>query len=52
LWDAQTGKLHHTFKSHLDQVTRLKFFDSADGLRLVSGSRDGTLKFWDVGREM
>jgi WD40 repeat protein len=25
VWDGQTGKLLHTFKSHLDSVTRLKF---------------------------
>jgi WD40 repeat protein/tRNA A-37 threonylcarbamoyl transferase component Bud32 len=48
LWDAHTTSLRHTFRSHLDQVTRLKFFQTPDGTRLVSCSHDGSLKFWDI----
>jgi WD40 repeat protein len=32
VWDAQTGKLLQTFKSHIDQVTRLIFFQRPEGL--------------------
>jgi WD40 repeat protein len=48
VWDAQTGKLLQTFKSHLDKVTRLIFFQRPEGLSLASGSRDGTVKLWDL----
>ena len=48
VWDAQTGKLLQTFKSHSDQVTRLIFFQRPEGLWLASGSRDGTVKLWDL----
>ena len=46
--DAQTGKLLQTFKSHIDQVTRLIFFQRPEGLGLASGSRDSTVKLWDL----
>jgi len=48
VWDAQTGKLLQTFKSHIDQVTRLVFFQRPEELWLASGSRDGTVKLWDL----
>ena len=48
VWDAQTGKLLQTFKSHIDQVTRLVFLQRHEGLWLASGSRDSTVKLWDL----
>jgi WD40 repeat protein len=48
VWDAETGKLLQTFKSHIDKVTRLIFFQRPEGLSLASGSRDGTVKLWDL----
>src|SRR6185436_1194330 len=48
VWDAQTGKLLQTFKSHIDQITRLVFVQSPEGLWLASGSRDSTVKLWDL----
>jgi len=48
VWDAQTGKLVQTFKSHIDQVTRLIFFQRPEGLWLASGSRDSTVKLWSL----
>jgi WD40 repeat protein len=40
--------LLQTFKSHIDQVTRLIFFQRPEGLSLASGSRDSTVKLWDL----
>ena len=48
VWDAQTGKLLQTFKSHSDRVTRLRFWQRPEGLWLASGSRDSTVKLWDL----
>ena len=48
VWDVQTGKLLRTFKSHIDQVTRLIFIQRPEGLWLASGSRDHTVKIWDL----
>jgi WD40 repeat protein len=50
VWDAQTGKLLQTFKSHINKVTRLIFFQRPDGLWLASGSRDSTVKLWNLHR--
>jgi eukaryotic-like serine/threonine-protein kinase len=46
IWGAQTGQLLQTFKSHINKITRLVFFQRPDGLWLASGSRDGTVKLW------
>ena len=35
-----------TLKGHLSRVTSVSF--STDGKRIVSGSRDGTVKVWDI----
>jgi eukaryotic-like serine/threonine-protein kinase len=46
VWDSQTGKLVRSFRGHTGLVNSLAF--SLDGQRLVTGSRDRTVKFWDV----
>lgn len=46
VWDSYTGKLIRSFRGHTGLVNSLVF--TLDGQRLVTGSRDGTLKFWDV----
>jgi WD40 repeat protein len=48
VWDAQTGDLLQTFKSHLAQVIRLIFLQTPGGLWLASGSHDSTVKLWDL----
>jgi WD40 repeat protein len=45
VWDSHTGKFIHNFRGHTGLVSSLAF--SPDG-RLVSGSRDKTVKVWDV----
>lgn len=44
LWDIKTGQLLNTLKGHLKGVTSLCV--SADGITLVSGSRDKTISMW------
>jgi WD40 repeat protein len=46
VWDSRTGKLVRSFRGHTGVVTSVAF--SADGRRLVSGSRDHTVKVWDL----
>jgi WD40 repeat protein len=46
IWDSHTGKLIHSFRGHEGLVCCLAF--SPDGQRLVSGSRDKTVKVWDM----
>jgi WD40 repeat protein len=52
IWDVASGHEMRTFKGHADRVVRAQF--SSDGKRIVSCSRDKTLKIWDVdtGREI
>jgi WD40 repeat protein len=45
VWSARTGKLVRTFRGHTGLVSNLAF---VDGRTLVSGSRDHTVKLWDV----
>jgi WD40 repeat protein len=47
-WDSRTGKLVHSFRGHTGLVSGLAF--SPDGRLLVSGSRDRTVKVWDVSK--
>jgi WD40 repeat protein len=46
IWNSHTGKLIHSFRGHEGLVSSLAF--SRDGRRLVSGSRDKTVKVWDM----
>ena len=46
IWDSHTGKLVRNFRGHMGLVSSLAF--SPDGKRLVSGSRDKTVKVWDM----
>jgi WD40 repeat protein len=46
VWDSRTGKLLRNFRGHTGLVSSLAF--TPDGTRLVSGSRDHTVKVWDV----
>ena len=46
IWDSRTGKLVRSFRGHTGLVSSLAF--SPDGRRLVSGSRDTTVKVWDL----
>ena len=46
LWNIITGKLVYALRGHTDNVTALDF--SQNGEQLVSGSWDGTVRFWDL----
>ncbi|EIN04115.1 WD40 repeat-like protein, partial [Punctularia strigosozonata HHB-11173 SS5] len=47
LWNARSGKpLAGALKAHLNVVHSVAF--SPNGSRLVSGSKDGTIRVWDV----
>lgn len=47
IWDPYTGKLLLELTDHVQPVTALAF--APDGsLRLVSGSKDSTIKVWDM----
>jgi WD40 repeat protein len=46
IWDSLTGTLVRSFRGHTGLVSSLAF--SPDGQRLVSGSRDKTVKIWDM----
>ncbi len=48
LWDAMSGKQLHKLRGHTGIVTSVAF--SPDGQLLVSGSRDRTVKVWDLTR--
>lgn len=46
LWRIRDGTLIHAWRGHRDVVTSVAF--SPDGQMAVSGSRDGTIRFWPV----
>ncbi|KAK8158444.1 WD40-repeat-containing domain protein [Phyllosticta citribraziliensis] len=45
IWDRGSGKLHHTFAGHYEEVTGLLLLS---GQRLVSVSIDGTIRQWSL----
>jgi len=45
IWDMATGKLTLLLQDHTDQITSLKF---APSFILASGSKDFTVKLWDM----
>jgi WD40 repeat protein len=46
LWDMNTGKILEELKGHQNTVLSVKF--SADGQKLISSSRDATVRVWDL----
>jgi WD40 repeat protein len=46
VWDSRTGELVHSFRGHTGLVSSLAF--SRDGRQLFSGSRDKTVKVWNL----
>ncbi|HUG93766.1 MAG TPA: hypothetical protein VML55_23255 [Planctomycetaceae bacterium] len=46
IWDSHAGTFVRNFRGHTGLVSSLAF--SPDGRRLVSGSRDTTVKVWDM----
>jgi serine/threonine protein kinase/WD40 repeat protein len=49
IFDARTGAIRLTLKGHTDSIDTLAF--SADGRRLYSADRKGTVKVWDIMRD-
>ena len=56
MWNLKTGKLIHTLKGHNDKVNSVAFLPSvsSNGVTLVSGSSDKTIKLWNpiIGKEI
>jgi len=50
IWDIPTKNLVHKFYAHQDDILRVSFHP--DGKRLLTGSKDGTVKIWDSDRGM
>jgi WD40 repeat protein len=46
LWEGNTGRFRAIFPGHTDRVSSVDF--RADGRILVSGSWDGTARFWSL----
>ncbi|KAG2066771.1 hypothetical protein BDR04DRAFT_1029199, partial [Suillus decipiens] len=48
LWDAGTGEpVGKPLQGHTEPVNSVSFLP--DGTRIVTGSQDGTVRFWDMG---
>ncbi|KAF8606520.1 WD40 repeat-like protein [Ceratobasidium sp. AG-I] len=46
IFDIATGECQHSMLAHLDTVTTLSI--DTTGFSLVSGSHDGSIRFWDI----
>ncbi|MDX2244905.1 MAG: NB-ARC domain-containing protein [Leptolyngbyaceae cyanobacterium bins.302] len=46
LWNAHTGELLHQLEGHRSRIWSVAF--SPDGLTMISGSEDGTMRLWDT----
>ncbi|KAL6327822.1 hypothetical protein AAG906_026495 [Vitis piasezkii] len=46
LWNGTTGKFVAAFRGHVGPVYQISW--SADSRLLLSGSKDSTLKVWDI----
>jgi WD40 repeat protein len=46
LWNVQTGTPIVRWQGHTDTVNSIAF--TADGKTLISGSSDGSIKFWEM----
>jgi WD40 repeat protein len=49
VWEARTGSLRRTLTEHTSPLRFLSF--DASGLRLASGSADGTVQLWRIVNE-
>ncbi|MHC1590708.1 MAG: WD40 repeat domain-containing protein [Candidatus Helarchaeales archaeon] len=46
VWDFETGEILGKLEGHSAPVNTVAVFP--DGRHVISGSRDGTVKFWDL----
>jgi len=49
LWDMRKFVMNTEFKGHEETTKSVAFVTTEDGPKLVSGSRDTTVKLWDLG---
>jgi WD40 repeat protein len=47
VWDSRTGELLRNFRGHTGLVSTMAFLDART---LITGSRDHTIRFWDVSK--
>src|SRR5215467_306766 len=46
MWNPETGQLERVFSGHVGLIAGVHF--TPDQKRLISNSRDGTVRIWDV----
>jgi WD40 repeat protein len=53
LYNRSNEEIVKAAKAHEDQITALQFFkgDATDGYRVLSASKDETLKLWNFNKE-